>query len=274
MHYGLRRFQAPAKRVWANRHVFRLQVPPVPLARWLSSWMPPLVRSWLLRWLPAWFLPTTVILKERNPEKADSFENEVEACRRLQALQGTHIPRFLGEVTVTRPDDEMKYQLSRRRVPAILLECVEGEVLDDLDNEALQDSRLIEQLRAFYGLLDEHGVAHGDPALHNFMRTSKGLVAIDFEFAYPLLSGSIINQEALETLRSEIERRVRIAEGRPTSPPEKRGILHISEGKPPRAVGPDFFRSQQELVLIDGTWRPMPLRGPAKVPGTVRSGAQ
>lgn len=105
MHYGLRRFQAPAKRVWANRHVFRLQVPPVPLARWLSSWMPPLVRSWLLRWLPAWFLPTTVILKERNPEKADSFENEVEAYRRLQALQGTHIPRFLGEVTVTRPDD-------------------------------------------------------------------------------------------------------------------------------------------------------------------------
>lgn len=166
----------------------------------------------------------------------------------------------------------MKYQLSRRRVPAILLECVEGEVLDDLDNEALQDSRLIEQLRALCGLLDEHGVAHGDPTLHNFMRTSKGLVAIDFEFAYPLLSGSITNQEALETPRSEIGRRVRIAEGRPTSPPVKRGILHISEGKSPRVVGPDFFRSRQELVLIDGTWRPMPLRSPRQVPDTVGGG--
>lgn len=47
---------------------------------------------------------------------------------------------------------------------------------------------------------------------------------------------------ACESFPREIERRVRIAEGRPTSPPVKRGILHTSEGKPPRVVGPNFFR--------------------------------
>ncbi|KAL2127635.1 hypothetical protein VTI74DRAFT_10376 [Chaetomium olivicolor] len=62
--FGLRRFRAPAKRIYANRHVYLLDVPPNPIARWLSSWTPQLVRSWLQRLLPEWFLPTTVILKE------------------------------------------------------------------------------------------------------------------------------------------------------------------------------------------------------------------
>lgn len=52
--FGRRRFLAPAQRIWEDCHVYRLQVPASPIARWLSScrWMPRIVLSWLPRLLP------------------------------------------------------------------------------------------------------------------------------------------------------------------------------------------------------------------------------
>jgi tRNA A-37 threonylcarbamoyl transferase component Bud32 len=174
--------------------------------------MPQLVRSWLQRLLPEWFLPASVILKERNPEKADSYENEIDTYQHLQSLQGTHIPRLFGEVAVSHPHAQRRYQMSKRPTPAILLENVEGVPLHHLPTEELGNPRLLEELQGIYNLLTEKGVVHGDPRLHNFLRVDKRIVAIDFEFSYPL-PNDITNEDELQTLKSEIEKRVRQAQG-------------------------------------------------------------
>ncbi|KAL2129655.1 hypothetical protein VTI74DRAFT_7489 [Chaetomium olivicolor] len=210
--FGSRHFRAPAKRIYANRHVFLLDVPPNPIACWLSFWMPQLVYSWLQRLLPEWFLPPSVVLKERNPERADSYENEIDTYLHLRSLQGTHIPRLFGQVAVSYPHAQRRYQMSKRPTPAILLENVEGVPLHSLSTEELGSPRLLEDLQGIYKLLTEKGVVHGDPRLHNFLRVDKRIVAIDFEFSYPLPS-DVTNEDALETLKNEIKKRVRQAQG-------------------------------------------------------------
>ncbi|KAK3312473.1 hypothetical protein B0H66DRAFT_585116 [Apodospora peruviana] len=192
-----RRFQAPAKRLDEDRLVFVLDVPPNPIACWLSSWVPQLVHSWLLQLLPEWFLPTTVVMKERNPAKADSYENE-----------GTYIPRLFGEVAVNNPCTQRRHQISTRPTPAILLEKVEGVSLHSLSTQELKSPFLLNELQGMYNLLTKNGVVHGDPRLHNFLRIDKRIVAIDFEFSYPLPS-DVTNKDELETLKLEIGKRVR-----------------------------------------------------------------
>ncbi|KAK4643733.1 hypothetical protein QC761_0070950 [Podospora bellae-mahoneyi] len=209
--FGFRRFRAPAKRIYGNRNIFLLDVPPNPIASWLSFWMPQLVRSWLQRLLPEWFLPTSVILKERNPTKADSYENEIATYLHLRSLQGTHIPRLFGEVAVSDPHAQ-RYQISKRPIPAILLENIEGVSLHNLPIKELRNLPLVEELQNIYALLTKGGVVHGDPRLHNFLRVNKRIVAIDFEFSRPL-SSKITNEDELETLKIEIEKRKRQAQG-------------------------------------------------------------
>ncbi|KAK4135908.1 hypothetical protein BT67DRAFT_263987 [Trichocladium antarcticum] len=204
--FRFRRFCAPAERIYANRHVFRLNVPPSPIQCWLPSWTPQLVRSWLERLLPEWFLPTSVILKERNPEQANNYENEIDTYLHLRALQGTYIPHFYSEVTVRYPHAQRRYQMSNRPTPAILLEYVEGVSLHHLPTEGLGSPRLLEELQGIYSLLSEEGVVHGDPRLHNFLRVGNGIIAIDFELSYPFPS-DISNEDGLEALKIEIERR-------------------------------------------------------------------
>ncbi|KAK4205963.1 hypothetical protein QBC37DRAFT_159483 [Rhypophila decipiens] len=207
-----RRFQAPAKRLDEDRLVFVLDVPPNSIACWLSSWVPQLVHSWLLQLLPEWFLPTTVVMKERNPAKADSYENEIETYLHLRSLQGTYIPRLFGEVAVNNPCTQRRHQISTRPTPAILLEKVEGVSLHSLSTEELKGPFLLNELQGVYNLLTKNGVVHGDSRLYNFLRIDNRIVAIDFEFSYPLPS-EITNEDELETLKIEIKKRVGQEEG-------------------------------------------------------------
>ncbi|KAL2259686.1 hypothetical protein VTK26DRAFT_6541 [Humicola hyalothermophila] len=200
--FGFRRFRAPAKQIYINQHVFLLDVRPNPFTRWLSSWAPGLVSSWLQRLLPEWFLPTTVVLKERNPQRADSYENEIATYQHLRPLQGHCIPRMLGEVA-SYNHEQTRYQMSKRPVPGILLENVQGVSLQDLPAKELEDPRLIEELKDMYSLFTKNGVVHGDPRLHNFIRTGERIVAIDLEFCHPLPS-DITNEDGLETLKDEL----------------------------------------------------------------------
>ncbi|KAK4107118.1 hypothetical protein N656DRAFT_742471 [Canariomyces notabilis] len=202
--FGFRRFQAPAKRIDEKRHVFLLDVPSSPIYRWLPSWTPQLVRSWLQRLLPEWFLPTSVILKERNPDRADSYENEIDTYRHLQSLQGTHIPRLFGEAAVY-DHERTRSQISKRPIPAILLEHVDGKPLHSLPTEELENPCLVKQLEEIYRLFTKNGVVHGDPRLRNFLRVGDKVFAIDFELSSP--PGDITNKHELETLKSEIRRR-------------------------------------------------------------------
>jgi tRNA A-37 threonylcarbamoyl transferase component Bud32 len=186
-------------------------------------------------------LPTSVILKERNPEKADNYENEIDTYLHLRSLQGTHIPRLFGEVAVSYTHAQRKYQMSKRPTPAILLENVEGVPLDHLSTEELGNPRLLEELQGMYNLLTEEGVVHGDPRLHNFLRVDNRIVAIDFEFSYPLPS-DITNKDELETLKIEIEKRGRKAEGA-ESDPGSGLILFINGSQVREGVGTDLWSS-------------------------------
>jgi tRNA A-37 threonylcarbamoyl transferase component Bud32 len=156
--------------------------------------------------LPEWFLPTSVILKERNPERADSYENEIDTYRHLRSLQGTHIPRLFGEAAI-HDHERTRFQISKRPIPAILLEHVDGDPLHSLPTEELENPRLVKQLEEMYRLLTKNDVVHGDPRLHNFLRVGDKVFAIDFELSSP--PGDTTNKHELETLKSEIRRRER-----------------------------------------------------------------
>ncbi|KAK4220410.1 hypothetical protein QBC38DRAFT_494452 [Podospora fimiseda] len=210
--FGSRRFQAKAKRISANRHVFLLDIPPTPTVSWLSLWMPQPARLWLQRLLPEWFLPTCVILKERNPNKADNYENEVDTYLHLQTLQGRCIPRLFGEVAIHNHSDR-RCQISKRPIPAILLEHVRGVPIHSLPAKELGNPQLVEKLQAVYDLLTKEGVLHGDPELHNFLYVDSKIVAIDFEFSSPISDGGITNYEELETLKDQIEDRIEQEQG-------------------------------------------------------------
>lgn len=148
-------------------------------------------------------MPSTVILKERNPQKADDYENEIDTYRHLQSLQGTLIPRMFGEV-VSYPHVQTRYRMSKRPIPAILLEYVEGVPLHSLPPEELKDPRLFEQLRDMYSLLTENGVVHGDPHLHNFLRVEQRVMAIDFEFSHLVFPEGESNEDELLDLQDQI----------------------------------------------------------------------
>jgi len=95
--------------------------------------------------------------------------------------------------------------MSKRPIPAILLQNITGVPLHRLTFEELASPRLLEELRATYNLLTKEGVVHGDPRLHNFLRVDQRIIAIDFELSCPLPS-DITNEDELETLKGEIER--------------------------------------------------------------------
>jgi tRNA A-37 threonylcarbamoyl transferase component Bud32 len=124
--------------------------------------------------------------------------------RKLQSLQGDHIPLLYGEVMVDDGEQE---------VPALLLEHIYGTTLNRLSPEHLEsiearkiidggndpnnelsaeqilNPRLVKALRNVFDELERKGVVHGDPRADNFIATrrkdgSYKVVAVDFEFPH------------------------------------------------------------------------------------------
>lgn len=216
--FGTRHLRVPAEQIFENRTIFRLHIPPNPaIARWLARWMPQPVLSWLVRLLPEWFLPPTVILKERNGEKpAESYENELDTYHHLRSLQGTYIPRLYGEAAVYTCAPTRR----RRPTPALLLEDIQGTSLRDLAAGALSDE-LVDKVRHTYNKLTDAGVVHGDPRLHNFLYAPSrdGVVAVDFEFADLVVPGSdVTNEHEFGALEEEILRRRRCGSNAAAAP--------------------------------------------------------
>lgn len=212
--------RAPAERIYANRHVFRLELPVNPALNWVLKWIPRPLQISLQRILPEWFLPPTIILKEKNPGKTDEYTNEIQTYKRLELLQGQCIPRFFGEA------------ISENQNPGLILQYIEGIPLHKLPFEDLVSSRvltairqesllreisphdrsnpeLLSELRVMYDSLTENGVVHGDAKLHNFIRVvlpdgMNAVVAVDFEFS-ELLPADITNEMEMQTLIDEID---------------------------------------------------------------------
>ena len=156
------------------------------------------MRLWLGR---RGFLPTVVVLKERNPERPDEHLCELANYRRLESLQGGCIPWLYGEAKVHH---------GSTTVSALLLEFVDGQRLDrlppgDLTSDQPRQApkegprdiltsncinpKLVAAIKHVYDQMEEMGMAHGDPQPHNFLATVKGngykVTALDFEFSGP-----------------------------------------------------------------------------------------
>lgn len=155
----------------------------------------------MTRFLPEWFLPSKVILKERNTTKADEFDNEIETYKRLRSLQGYRIPVMFGEVASCKTSH---FAISTRPTPAILLQHINGVPLHELPVKLLEDPSLLNELESMYRSFTENGVVHGDPEFHNFLRDEDGRVfAIDLEYSH--LPMDVANEHELETLKDRIQ---------------------------------------------------------------------
>lgn len=180
--------------------------------RWLVSHFPRRLRDLLRqRVLPAWFIPDTFFLKQRNPTRADDYPNELFIYRHLGRLDC--VTRLFGPATVRGPHGT--------EIPALLLELVLGTTLCDIPledrvgpeareaisqgrdleiNDKVLDDELKEALDATYEKLTQAGVRHGDFKLDNLIRREDGtIVAVDFEFA-SLLERGEADIEGLRTV--------------------------------------------------------------------------
>lgn len=171
------------------------------MIRALAEWM-----------MPEWFLPRRIILKEMAEGKEGLLYHEMHILKRLRPLQGRCVPRCFGSGTSDG-------------TPALMLEYIEGQSLDQLPPEQLLNPHLpsaqevstegllhpylLLSLREMYNLLTQHGVVHGDPELHNFILTETGVKAVDFGLS-TLLPNDVTNEHELRTV---VDRLVLVIKG-------------------------------------------------------------
>jgi hypothetical protein len=187
------------------------------------SWLPPSLRHCLGH---RGFLPTVITLKEYNPERPQCYSDELRAYSQLQSLQGDYIPQLYGEATVYH---------GAEKVPALLLEYIKGNTLDNLplehlaSNQALQalrdgktpsnflqpksivNPKLLAALELTYDEITRNNLVHGDPKSDNFIAaiSSTGhyrVWAIDLEFTLP--PGDITNSMDFLSIMCELTERI------------------------------------------------------------------
>jgi hypothetical protein len=153
----------------------------------LLQFLPLRVQGWLRRAFPAWFLPTTLIVKEMSPGNSGAFNREAEAYATLQHLQGRTIPMHYGIA-------EIKHDGKTETHKAHLLELVHGIPLSECTPEQLIQFSMEEKINKAHALLSEKNVVHGDPWPRHFIHTEQGLRIIDFGEAYVTTDADELNQ--------------------------------------------------------------------------------
>lgn len=150
--------------------------------------------------------PIVIKTQKRGWEK--EFLDEKEAYEKLQELQGTRIPRFLGQDCFGGK-------------PALYLTMIEGINLYDLacNKEFNIEEEVLEtELHEAIDALSRYGAEIGDLRLDNFMFCNNTIVVIDFEDVTFLeeYDENKLNRGAVSNLMSQF-RDARFP-GRPPSP--------------------------------------------------------
>jgi RIO-like serine/threonine protein kinase len=112
-----------------------------------------------------------VVIKKQKPGWEKEFLDEREAYKKLQELQGTRIPRYLGQ-------DHFGGE------PALYLSMIEGINLYELacNKEVnINEDMLENELHNAIDALSKHGAEIGDLRLDNFMFCNGMIMVIDFE---------------------------------------------------------------------------------------------
>lgn len=113
----------------------------------------------------------SVIVKQQKDGWAAEFQCEKEAYKRLEDLQGTTIPRLLGEGSLNG-------------IPALILSEIPGSTLSDLARSEVKvpEETLQRQLEQALYNLQKYGVEYGDLRPENFLVCDNGkMVILDLE---------------------------------------------------------------------------------------------
>ena len=198
VHIGWRTFHTSAERNHPDQHVLYINVPPPASFIWLVSWLPIFLCPWLRDALRVWFLPKTVVLKMRNPDKANDYDTERTTYQQaLKPLRRGRSPLFFGTALVDGPGFKDVQGICMGMIPGRPLsdlhrEDLSPETLAFLDNgeepphsENLLSCELSANILDTYSELTSVNIVHGDPYPGNFILRDDGtVVALDFEQAH------------------------------------------------------------------------------------------
>lgn len=160
-------------------NVLRLRVDPSPLQRFIHGvvgFFPQLVRSFVERVFPEWFLPTNIVLKTQRQGKEEEehgdadelMDTEIQAYKQLKPVQGVVVPVYYGEV---------RYNGFR----SIIVQDVGGASLREPAGMLLEFEELARLLEDCYVAIASFGVRLEDTQLGNFILVDGRVMAIDLE---------------------------------------------------------------------------------------------
>lgn len=139
------------------------------------GFVPQLVRPYVKRLFPEWFLPTNIILKterqgkeEEHGDPDELMDTEIQAYEKLKPLQGVVVPIYYGEV---------RYNGFR----SIILQDVGGASLREPAGMLLEFEELARLLEECYVALFSFGVRLEDTQLGNFILVDGKAMVIDLE---------------------------------------------------------------------------------------------
>lgn len=126
--------------------------------------LPAETRSQLIPILVPWTLPDNVVLKREKPNRAEEFDDEVQAYDRLGAVQGHLIPTLFGQTEYLGVRSLILSNIGGESLsePAAWLVNGGQAVISRADFEVMLDKALVELL--------QHGAVHGDRNFDNFRR--------------------------------------------------------------------------------------------------------
>lgn len=126
------------------------------------------MRAWFESCFPEWNLPSLLILKKQKEGWEEEFDTEKAAYGRLQALQGTVIPQFLGQVQCDKTRGMLLSDIG-----GVCLAAPEGSLLEVANFRRM----LHEALTTFapFRILPE------DVKLANFHYTGDKVMVVDLE---------------------------------------------------------------------------------------------
>ncbi|KAK0701107.1 hypothetical protein B0T21DRAFT_379317 [Apiosordaria backusii] len=127
-----------------------------------------MARAWFGSFFPEWNLPSRVVLKKEKKGWEEEFEMEKATYARLRPLQGTVIPKFLGEL---RCDNTRALLLSD--IGGVCLATPEGALLEVADFRRM----LYQALTA----VSQFRILQEDIKLDNFHHIGDKIMVVDLE---------------------------------------------------------------------------------------------
>lgn len=132
------------------------------------GYFPDAMQAWFASVFPEWTLPSQLILKMQNMDWEEEFNAEKAVYAKLRPLQGTIIPKLLGE---------LQYDNTR----ALLMSDIGGVCLAAPEGAMLELDEFRRLVRQTLVLLSRFGVSQDDYKLDKFHLIDDKVIVVDLE---------------------------------------------------------------------------------------------